>query len=171
MQTKKKEKKKNRLRGNTLCICLRRRLHELLYIPLFTRRWTKNGRESDVTAKKMCWWIQLYSLYAKLKGLLRRRRVQGEQPATKSMMSRTQSVSHSTWSSLSEKGRTVGKICSKKVKFCVETSQFWENMTFQSADSRQREKDQTKKRRLSTALGGITTITVCFSKPSKKKKG
>lgn len=76
-----------------------------------------------------------------------------------------------TRSSLPEKCRSVGKFSYKKVKLCVETSQVWANLTFQSAESRQREKDQTKERMLSAALGRITTITVCFSKPSKNKKG
>lgn len=83
----------------------------------------------------------------------------------------TISQSHSTRSSLSEEGRPVRKFSYKKVKLCVESSQFWNNMTFQSAEGRQREKDQSRERMLSAALGRITTITVCFSKPSKNKKG
>lgn len=88
MQTKKEKQRKTVCR-ETLCICLRRWLHELLYIPLFSRRRNKNGRESDVTAKKMCWWIQLCKAQKSF--------TTSPSPARKSMMSRTQSDSHSTY--------------------------------------------------------------------------
>lgn len=59
----------------------------------FSRRWTKNGKESDTTAKKVCWWIWLSSLYVKLKQLLQHCLVQ-EEPAkseVRTVLPKTQS--------------------------------------------------------------------------------